>query len=459
MSTSVRAAGAIRSSAPPAGELRPWEPPAISRVTLDGADLLFAPSPGRGLVEIHYALALGGFEETPDQHGRASLAGMVLDRGTTTRDARELAAIAEELGGSIGVNVGWERTVVVVEGLGSTLDALLELLFDVVARASFPAEEVETARARRLGDFARRMASPGALADMALSRLLRSPRRDGSPLSGTSTSVASLGREQLVAAHQAALERRPMIVAAGDFDPSTWPERLERALAQHGLASPHPLVAERTAPPPDARRVVVIDRPQAAQSELRIGQAGLSRRDPRRCELLLLDTLLGGAFGSRINLELRERLALTYGARSAARTGRKDGTFEVAAAVDTDRAGLAAERTLALMAEVRDDGPTNTEVETARSWRLGTVPYALQSLGSLAGRCVEIGSFDLPVDDLATTLRRLAEVQRDEVAALAADLLRPQDAAVVVVGPAGELVPQFEALGEVEVWAPEVLDR
>lgn len=422
-----------------------------------GGELLAVPRPGCGLVSVDIALGQGALGEPRGEEGSTSLVAATLDSGTSSASAQQLAARAEVLGGSLGVGAGWERLVPGVEGLAATLDELLELLIEVLADPLFPAAEVETAKARRLAELARRRSSPSALASVALARVMRGTRRERFPLIGLPSSVGVLDREQLVASYRRAAASAPLVVAVGDLDPQRL-ETLGERLLVAGIGGPAPTPPAAPSSHPDRRRVVVVDREHGSQTELRIGQAGLARLDPRRSTLLVLDALLGGAFVSRLNLELRERLALTYGARSSASSGRHDGTWSVAAGVETDRAGLAVTRTLEVLARLREEGPTEEEVVSARTWRLGTVPFALQSLSSLGARALDIGVFGLPEDDLAASLARLRAVDHQAVLSLARELLRPEDATIIAVGPAATLAPQLAALGEVEVVDPATLE-
>lgn len=443
-----------RSSAPPPGNRVRWSAPEIERIALPQAELIIVPTPGRGLFQLELALPVSALAEPSGSEGGASLLAMTLDRGTRHHDARELAARAEELGAAVGTSQSWESVSVEVGGLTAHFEALLALMSEIAAEPIFPEAEIATARARRLADFARRRASAAALADGALARLRREPARDALPIAGRPDAVAAFDREQLTDLWSRTRNQRPLLVAAGDFDPQRLLAHVQ-AVGEPRMVRAATIQPERTEP---RRRVVLIDRPEAAQTEIRIGQTGLGRLDDRRVELMLLEGVLGGNFGSRLNLELRERLALTYGARTSARAGRFDGTLETAAAVHTERAGLAIGRSLEILAALREHGPTADEVEVVRQYRLGAVPYSYQSLSTLASRAFDIGLYQLPTDDLDTTLERLAQASVEDVSVLARRLLDPDSATIVAVGPARQLEPQLQPFGTVERWTAETLE-
>lgn len=450
---------AVDRSRPPQPHAgREFRAPILRRWALETADVLAIETAPSGLFELHVAFDWGALDEPAGEFGLATIVSDTLARGTARLSAVALASQVENRGGSLDAGPGWERLVLSASGPILHQEALLDVLFEVVENASFPADEVATARARRLADFSRRRTRADSLADVALARLLRAGRRDAVPLAGVADAVATFDQERVATAWSLARQGRPVVVLAGLEPAEQLALRVESRLGVLGCGQNLRERPPRSPLPTEPGRVVLVDRPAGTQTEIRLGHPALGRFDPRRVEMLLLETVLGGAFGSRLNLELRERLALTYGARANFRAGRHDGTLEISAAVDTDRAGLAISRALEVCAGLRDEGPSEVEVESARQWRLGTIPYALQSLSSLASRALEVGMLGLPTDDLERTMAQLRDVSRPAVAALGREVLTPERAHIVAVGPALELLPQLELLGRVEVISPADLD-
>jgi zinc protease len=178
----------------------------------------------------------------------------------------------------------------------------------------------------------------------------------------------------------------------------------------------------------------------------------VSRRNPDYVPLIVLNTLLGGKFTSRINMNLRERHGFTYGASSRFVARLQPGPFLVDAAVSTESAGAAAREVLAELARIREDLVEPAEMEETRSYILGVFPYTFQTISDLAKRLETLAMYGLPSDYYDTYLERLAALNREDLLEMARKHLHPDRIAVVAVGPADTLVPQLEGLGPVTVW-------
>jgi zinc protease len=208
----------------------------------------------------------------------------------------------------------------------------------------------------------------------------------------------------------------------------------------------------------EQKTVVVVDRPGAVQSEIRIGDVGVERATPDYFPLLVMNTVLGGSFTSRLNMNLREKHGFTYGVRSGFTMRRKAGPFLVQTAVANDVTARAIEEALREVERLREGGPTVEELSNARDYLGGVLPLQLQTTAQLAGRLDDIVVYDLPIDWFRHYRRRVAEVTAEDVRRVAREYVRPDRFAVVVVGAADQVVPDLEklAIGEVRVVeAPE----
>lgn len=198
-----------------------------------------------------------------------------------------------------------------------------------------------------------------------------------------------------------------------------------------------------------------MDRPGAAQTELRVGHMGVSRTHPDYIPLIVLNTLLGGKFTSRINLNLRERHGYTYGATSRFVARMGPGPFLVNAAVATESAGASAREVLHELRVIREDLVETEELAETQSYMQGVFPYTVQTIGDLAKRLETLTLFDFPDDYYMRYLDRIATVTREEIREMARRHIDPTRAVVVAVGPAEVLEPQFEGVGPVTVWSLE----
>jgi zinc protease len=440
--------------------------PVFDRFTSSpGAPVFVAARAGVPLVEVEVLLAAGGEHNPETRPGLAAMTASMIDEGTARRTGPELSAELERRGGSLSCHADWNAARLRLQLLSSDLEYGLELLAELLLEPAFPEHELERLRQQTLAELKRRADQPAALADEAFAHHLYAGTIFAHPLAGNAAAIEALHRDELLAFHRERYRLdRGALVVAGDVDRS----RLAAAIA---AAFPAPTAAPAAdaagatdaavtagAGVPDApagrRRIVIVDRPGAEQTELRIGHPGVPRRHPDRVGLGILNTLLGGKFTSRINLNLRERHGFTYGASSRFVDRKSRGPFVVSAAVTTAATGRAAEEVLGELRRIRSEPVPASELEQTRSYLLGVFPYGLQTIEGLSARLDEIALYDLPLDTPARYLAEVAAMQPAELTRLAQAHLFPEGALVVAVGPAEELRRQLQELGEPELWHP-----
>jgi zinc protease len=414
---------------------------------------LLAPIPAAPLLSLELAFPAGGEHEASGLAGLASLTAGLLDEGTEQRDALGVAAHVERLGGQLSAAANWDLGALELELLPRHRVAALDLLAEIALSPSFDLDEIERARRNRITDLLRRRDRPGQVAADQLARTLFGPRTYGLPLEGTPDSIERLAREDVLAFYQRHYTLGGgVLLAAGDFDPAALADEIAARFSAAAPAPPPRPPSPATTDPPH-RRVVVVDRPGSAQTELRLGHLGPSRLDPEWPGLTVLNTLFGGKFTSRINLNLREVHGYTYGATSrfAARLG--PGFLSISAAVATPQAAAAVGEILREMERLRSEPVTGEELADTRSYLLGVFPYTLQTTAGVVQHLESLAIFGFP-DDFYSRERywgRLESVTLEQLSSLAQRHFRPDQAAIVAVGPAAELVPQLDELGAVEV--------
>ncbi len=414
-----------------------------------------APQPGSRLLQLGLVCGGGAHHEGPTAGGLATLTASLLDEGTSAATALEIAARVEGLGGSLSTSADWDAIYLTAATLADHQESALALLADLAADATLPEHEVQRLRSQRLAELQRRLAQPGFVAGVELAAAIYGDSAYGRSLLGSQSSVAGLERSQMLAyARRHVSPRGATLIAAGDFDPGALVARAGEMLA--GWQGPAPEPAPQLAPPATARRRLrIVDRPDSPQTELRFGQAGVPRRDPDFPPLQVLNSLLGGKFTSRLNLSLRERHAVTYGAYSRV-TGRLGpGPIVLGAAVANEAAGLAVGEILAQLERLREEPVPEEELSDARDYLLGVFPYTLQTIGGVAQRLETLAVHSLPDDYWPSYLARIESVDATDLLRCAGARLQPQAAAIVAVGPARELAPQLEPFGELEVRGPD----
>jgi len=454
-----RALAANRSAPPPPGEVHPFRfPPFVRRQLAPGVTAYAARLPGVPLASVELLAAAGAQHDPAGREGLASLTAALLDEGAAGRDAMEIAGSIERLGGQLGTGADWDIGYVGVLMLSRHLEAGLRLLAEVATAPSFPEAEVERLRRQRLNELLRRRHQPGVIADEQLAAIIYEGTVYAHPAHGTEASITALGRDEILDFYRRHYRlQTAIVIAVSDLDPEALLAAVGAALAD-GVLAATPAATPAAPDRPDIRpsrlsglRLHVVDRPGAAQTELRLGHAAVPRSHPDFIALGFLSTLLGGKFTSRINLNLRERHGYTYGATSrfAGRLG--PGPFVVSAAVATESTGAAAGEVLAELRRIRDEPVSAEEMEETRSYMLGVFPYTAQSIGDISRRLADLGIYGLPDDHHDRWRRAIASLTREELQAVARRHLQPESSAIVAVGPAELLRPQLEPLGDVVV--------
>lgn len=442
-----------RSSPPPPGEIRPFRFPSFLRHRLANGLTVYAARLGSvPLASVELVAPAGGEHEPLDRAGLATLTASLLDEGTAQRDSMEIAAHVERLGGYLTTGADWDVGYLATGMLSRHLGAGLELLAEVATRPTFPEHEMERLRRQRLAELVRRAQDPSVLADDRLTEAIYGEGIYARSLLGSEESIGALSREEVLAFYRGHYAiGGSALIAVGDLDPEDLVARVEATLgeAASGLAPPSPEI--RPLPLPGLA-IHVVDRPGAAQTELRLGHVGVSRKDPDYIPLVVMNTLLGGKFTSRINLNLRERHAYTYGAstRFVGRLG--PGPFLVGAAVATESTGAAVREVLKELTRMREEPVEPVELEETRNYLVGVFPYTVQTIAELAKRLESLAVYGLPDDYFERYVERLGTVTAEEVLAVSRRHLDPEHIAVVAVGPADELEPQLAGLGPVQVW-------
>ncbi len=444
-----------RRNPPAAGEPRAFSFPDFEVREIDsGLQMFTVRSNHEGLTALRL-LAPGGASYAPrGQAWLASMSAASLDEGAAGQSSTELARAVEKYGGGISSGADWDASEISLDILTEHIAAVLPVFIDVATQPDFPADDIDRIRKQRLAEIERRAADPGSIAGIAFSQTLYGDGIYGHSLLGTRADLESVDPAELLAFYRRTMRSAgTKVIAAGGADFDEIADRLGNALA--GFVDQEPparpaICAER----PDGIQITLVDRPQAQQTEMRIGHPGPTRNEPGREARILLNAILGGKFTSRINLNLREEHGFTYGASSRFVDRRGPGPFLVGAAVETESAGQAVRETLKELHRIRDEPVEAEELEDARSYVLGVFPYTLQTLQGVANRLETLIVHDLPHDYYDGMNDRMRAVTKADIQAAAQKHIHPDQIHIVIVGPAAELEGQLEAIGPVTRMTP-----
>jgi len=444
-----------RSQPPRPGKLRRFEFPEFERHELEPGLIVYSARRSRApLVFLELILPAGAMFDPPARAGAAALAAGMLDEGTEKRSSLEIAATAERLGGYLATSTDWNVSSISTGLVSRHLEAGLGLMGEVLSQPTFPEHEIERLRDRTLAELRRRRVMPSSLAARQFARALFGNAPYGRSVLGTRASVEGLTRSDVESFYRRHLTSAPLrLIAAGDFELEELHAGVRRLLSDlpSGASVPYP---EVTAVEPKGPRVFLVDRPGAMQTELRIGHLAVARSHPDFLTLAVMNSLLGGKFTSRLNLNLRERHGFTYGVRSSFARRMAPGPFTVSTAVGTETAGRAISEVRSELVRLREERPGVDELDETASYVLGVFPYTVQSLEGISNRLRELAVHSLPNDYWDGYPVEVAGVTVDDVQRVAREHLDPDRLTIVAVGPESELRGQLEEFGEVVVWRP-----
>jgi zinc protease len=437
-----------RSIAPEPTAPRPYTFPRITRETLDnGLRVLVSENHNAPLVSFRGLVRSGADHDTAHSAGLASITADLLDEGAAKRDAIRLAEDVGLLGGSLGTGADWDASYISLDVLERTAEPALEIFSDVTARATMPPDGLERVRAERLNEILQQRNEPGAIAGKRFAALLYGSGTYGNSVSGNADSVARVTIDDVRRFYsQHYIPNNSSVVVSGDIDPARALELVKSALGdwKRGPAPPPTTVSPRRI---ESSRIYVIDRPQAVQSEIRIGHLGV----PRSCEdyfpLSVMNALFGGVFNSRINLNLREKHGYTYGARSQFAFRLNAGPFVVAAPVRNEVTLESVTEMLGELRRMRTGDVEVSELDDVKNYLIGVFPASVQTASDIAGRLVDMELYGLPEDYFDHYRENIAAVSKAEVERVATKYLDPDRVLIVIVGNATQIREPLGTLG------------
>ncbi len=448
-----------RTVPPEAGSPPPVSLPAVADFTLgNGLRVLLIEKHEVPVVAIELQLRGGASAETGEQAGLSALTADLLDEGTPSRTAMEIASEIERLGASFSSFAGRDASRVRMSVVSDRLEPSLAILGDVVREASFPGREVERVRTEHLTHILQGRDEPRVLADNAMSHVIYGDAHPyGQPVIGTEASVASLTREHVLDFYRERYHAgNATLVVAGDVTQETLEPLLETALGSWRAESVS-LPDGDTPPGPEATTVYLVDKPGAAQSEIRVGRVATDRRTDDFYRLTVLNTVLGGSFTSRLNMRLREERGFTYGARSGFALRRMAGPFVASSAVHTPVTDSAVVEFLTEIRRLVDEPIPEGELERARNFVALRLPQSFETVSDLASRISDLVLHELPLDYYDAYVDSVLAVTSADVQA-AAERYLSGGFAIVVVGDRSVVEAPLRALGAGPVEVLEVQD-
>jgi predicted Zn-dependent peptidase len=400
------------------------------------------------VVQVNLVIRSGSADDPAGQYGIASLTAAMLTEGAGSRSTLEIADAVEFLGASLSADSGIDSSAVRLHAPVARLAEALPVMADVALRPTFPREELERLRQQRLTTLLQARDEASTIASLTFSRALYGPsHRFGTATMGTSATITALTADHLAAYYRGAF--RPdnaTLLVVGDVVPDRVLPLVESSFGAWKAAGD---AGRRATPPavdpPARRQVYLVDKPGAPQSQIRIGSIGTARSTPDYFPIQVMNTILGGSFTSRLNLNLREKRGYTYGASSGFDMRLTPGPFSAQAGVQTDKTAESLTEFFNELNGILKPIPAD-ELARAKNYVALRYPGSFETTGDIARRLEDAVVYRLPDDYFSRYVPQIEAVTAADVQRVAARYIQPDRLAVVVVGDRKAIEPGIRAL-------------
>jgi zinc protease len=450
VSTTPSAASVSRPTTPPA--LAPerhvvW-PKRSVRTLPNGMVVVLAESREFPKISAHLYFRSGNAVVSHSAPGLADLTATVVRSGTASRPSRRIEEDLRRMGAGLGTSSSADSSSISAAGLAEFSSGILALIGDLARNASFPDAEFERERRQRYEELKIERATPGFLANERMRRVLFGPH-PYAVLAPTEEEVAALRREQLVDYyHQRYVPSDALLVAVGDFETDELFAQIEKVFGDWQASQPEPLVGF---PPPhySGRRVYLVHKPGAVQTQVVIGNLAINRRDPDWYRLVLANSIYGGAFHSRLVINIREQKGYTYSPRSSLSALRQYGYFTVHAAVRNEVVAATLTEMFYEMDRMRSLPVTPEELASAQSYLTGVFSLGVATQDGLLGQLATVFLDQLPESYLENYRDRVRELTAADVLSAARRHFNSANAQIVLVGDHDQIGEQAVLFGDV----------
>ncbi|MGH9970039.1 MAG: M16 family metallopeptidase [Pyrinomonadaceae bacterium] len=423
---------------------RPIQIPRASETTLsNGLTVVVVEDNRLPLLSYRLAFRAGDAHDPPELPGLTDLLTGLLTEGTESLTSRQIADEVGRMGATLSAGANSDYTTVAASSLTTFGDNVLQLIADVTRNPSFPENEVELIRQNTKESLRQQRAQPSFLATEMVSRVIFG-KHPYSVIAPTLESLDATTRERIVEFHRSMfLPNNAVLFVVGDVQTDSLLKRVESLFGdwRKGEApeDDFPDLPERT-----SRSAYLVDRPGSAQSNIVIANTGITRTSPDYFPMLLLHTVLGANASSRLFMNLREEKGYTYGAYSSLDARRTAGTFRASAEVRTSVTGDSLKEFFHELERTRREPVSDKEIADAKSYLTGVFPLRLETQEGLIDQLVQIKMFGLPDDYLQTYRQRIQEVSVEEIQEVATKYIKPDKAAIVIVGDGAEILEQVK---------------
>ena len=463
-------------------------PAPTERRLRNGLRVVVVERPGMPLVSARLMVMTGGEADSSELAGLADMTAELLTKGTRTRTAPQIAEAIEALGGSLSAGARWDASFAEVNVSSSQFEPALRILADVIRNPTFAAEEIERLRQQNLDELNIAMGQPRSLASMVAARVVFGDSPYGHNLSGTLESLARIRREDIARLHSTYYRPDNAVLVIGGNIRATqafqfaerlfgdWPKpasALPTTGAQQTAQRTTPASRTSVTPPPAGntagqssaanaatrQRVVVIDKPDAAQAAVFLVSSGIRRTDPDYYRAMVANSVLGGGYSARLNQEIRIKRGLSYGAGSRLDVRREVGPFVAQTQTKNESGAEVAGLLISELGRLASEPIPDTELTPRRAALIGNFARNLETTGGLVEYVSSLALYGVNFSEMNSYISSVQGITSNDVQRFAGARLSPGSAHIIIVGNAREFIePLRRQFPNVEVIPVAELD-
>ena len=421
-------------------------PPYEVRTLANGMQVIAVLHHEQPAVSMRLLVRAGSVQDPAGKVGVASLTAALLDQGTATKSAEQIADQIDFIGGALGTGSGPDLSFVNAVVMKDSFGVALDLIADVAHNPAFAPEEIDRQKQQTISSLQVNFQDPDYVANVLFDRLVYGFHPYGLPNNGTPDTLARLTRQDLEAYHRRYYVPNNMILAiVGDVTSEEAFAGAERVFGRWPRAD---VVTDRIIdPPPPTRRIVIIDKPDSVQTEIRVGQLAIPRKHPDYMAWDLAVKILGGEGANRLHRVLRSERGLTYGASADTEARKQSGDYVAETDTRTETTGEALRLMIDEFAKLPRDRVFERELSDAQAYLSGSFPLTIETPNDIATQVLNVVFYDLPVEEIGTFPKRVQAVTPDDIQRVARQYIRTDRLSIVLVGNAAAFIPQLREVG------------
>ena len=421
-------------------------PPYQVKTLANGLQVVTVSHHEQPSVSVRLLVRAGAVHNPAGKPGVASMAAALLDQGTTTKSAAEIADQIDYIGGALGTGAGSDLSFINAVVMKDSLGVAMDLIADIVRNPVFAPEELERQKQQALSGFQVSRTNAAYVASSVFERLVFGFHPYGQPNTGTPETVARITRADLQAYHKAWFVPNNMLLAiVGDVTSDEALALAERVFGKWARAGlPVMTVPE---PPPATRRVIVVDMPGAVQTEVRVGQIGIPRKHADYLPMDLAIRILGGEGANRLHRVLRSERGLTYGAQADSEMMKLSGNFVAETNTKTSTTGEVLRLIFDEYSKLQRERVGERELGDVQAYVAGAFPLTVEIPDAIATQVLNTLFYELPLTDVGTFAQRVQSITPEDIQRVARQYIQPDRWSIVLVGDSKAFLPQLTSSG------------